>query len=72
MYYSIGLGFENVASFIASAMNRKAKSTLLSGAPSTDTCYTVPPYPILVVSSFGAEFSTALTTTSPRFIPVLR
>ena len=37
MYSSIGFGFENVASLIASAINRKAKSTLRNGATSTDT-----------------------------------
>ena len=34
---SIGFGFEKVASLIASAINRSAKSTRLIGATSTDT-----------------------------------
>ena len=69
---SIGFGLENVASFTPSAINRNAKSTLLSGATSTETWYTDPPYTILVVSSFGAEFSTARTKTSTGFFPVFR
>ena len=38
IYSSIGFGFEKVASFIASAINRSARSTRLIGATSTDQC----------------------------------
>jgi len=42
-YSSIGFGLENVDSFTPSAINRNARSTLLIGATSTETWYTVPP-----------------------------